>query len=172
MRKTISAVTMLALGASALAADALPSGWTQREDGAYVHQQTGTVCGVEIAGLKRTSLEQGTASIVATCSYRGDDRHRGTIRIRNYTPGEGETPMAIQNDRTLMEPPASPDRVPVSAIRMPPVPDEEGTQMQRLVITVTRAGLLIDCDGTYPSSEGKNFKSLFSDACTRQFDPK
>jgi hypothetical protein len=144
MRRPIAVAALLMLAIPAWADEALPLGWTQREDGAYVHAQTTTVCPRELADHTRTSLRVGTPPIIAECTYAKGADMIGIIRIRNYVPGQGETELAIENDRKLMEP----GTTTVSAGRMPPVRPSEGKQ--RFITTVARGGLLIDCDSTFP----------------------
>jgi len=155
----------LALAGSPSLADPLPPGWSQREDGAFVHQQSTAVCPLEIAGHKRTGIEAGAAPVLGICSYAKGSDMTGVIRVRSYVPGQGETQMAIENDRLLM----APGSTTVSTGRMPPMRPSEGKQ--RLVLTVTRGGLLIDCDSTYPWVDAPaDATTGFSEVCIRQFD--
>jgi hypothetical protein len=167
MRADLALAALSMLCATAALADALPAGWTSREDGAFVHQASGAACPAELGGLERTALEAKGAPDLGVCSYAGEQDREGQIRAREYVPGAGETPLAIQNDKTLMEPPSG-DRKPMSAIRVGPGPDRNGAPTQQNVITLTRNGLLIDCIGRQPQSDTSKVAFDFALACLKQ----
>ena len=147
-------------------ADVLPPGWAAREDGALVHQASGATCPAELGGLKRTQLDAKGAPDLGICGYSGDGDHEGLIRVREYVPGAGETPLAIQNDKMLMEPPLGSRNV--SGIRAGPGPDKNGVPTQQFVVTVTHNKLLIDCIGRQSRTDESKFASDFAIACMTQ----
>jgi hypothetical protein len=136
-------IALLASHALALAND-LPPGWTARDSTLVVHDQSGAKCPSEIGAAKRTKIESKGAPDLGICYYAGDFDREGLVRVRQYVRGAGETPLAIQNDRMLMEPPPGTPEI-VSAQRVGPGPDKGGAPTQQSVITMKKGGLLVDC---------------------------
>jgi hypothetical protein len=147
------AIATLALAAAAVAGT-LPAGWSAREDGAVVHGPSGAVCPTEIAGFKRVGLDSKGAPDLGLCAYTGAQDREGLIRVRQYVPGVGESSLAIQNDKMLMEP--QPGRQIVAGQRVGPGPAKNGAPTQQFVLTIARKGLLVDCiSRQLKSDEGK-----------------
>jgi len=122
----------------------LPPDWTQRDDGALVHGPSGARCPAELDGFKRIGLETKGAPDLGICKYAGEQDREGLIRVRQYVRDAGETPLAIQNDRMLIEPPPGSPQV-VAGQRVGPGPEKNGAPTQQFVITLARKGLLVDC---------------------------
>jgi hypothetical protein len=97
--------------------------------------------------LKRIGIEVGAPPVIALCNYSDGQSKTGVIRIRTYVPGQGESELAIKNDEALMRPGST----TVSTARLPPVHFQQGQPtIVREVSSVTRGGLLIDCEETFP----------------------
>jgi hypothetical protein len=135
--------------------------WIKASDGSYTHKPSGTLCATTVQGfaLKRLDLSAIEGSL-GICDYIDSAGRIAEIRVRQYLPGVGETALAIENDRKLME--SSADQKLSSAIRAGPGPAIDGQTSLRDVITVRRNDLLIDCaawekmsqsDGTSPIME-------------------
>jgi hypothetical protein len=151
MKATV-AVALLWLGAlqgcSSSATQTEASEWDKAGDGSYTHKPSGAICAASVEGFALQGLQMpATEGSLGTCEYQDGTGRRGEIRVRRYLPGVGETPLAIQNDKTLMEGAAAgdPNQQPVGAFRVGPGPEIEGAPSQRDVVTVKRNGLLIDC---------------------------
>jgi hypothetical protein len=166
MRNTITALTLLTLSAPVLAADALPTGWTQREDGAYVHTASAAICPAELGGLKRAGLEAKAAPDLGICTYTSEQDREGLIRVRQYVRGQGETSLAIQNDIMLIEPPPGSPNV-VAGQRVGPGPEKNGAPTQQFVITVAHNGILIDCVSRRLKSDQGDIATDFALACMK-----
>ncbi|QEX21245.1 hypothetical protein FRZ61_11680 [Hypericibacter adhaerens] len=154
MKRTIAVGALLLLALQACAspdgkegANAAASDWIKASDGSYTHKASGALCPIEVEGFALQGLKMPEApGSLGTCLYADSAGRRGEIRVRRYIPGVGETPLAIQNDKTLMEgATSSSDQVITSTIRAGPGPEINGERSQRDVITVKRNGLLIDC---------------------------
>jgi hypothetical protein len=163
---TLALAVASMLGAMAARADDLPAGWSARADATLVHEQSGTTCPPELAGFKRVQIDSKGAPDLGVCTYAGNPDLEGLIRVRQYVRGAGETPLAIQNDQTLMEPPPGSPQI-VSAIRSGPGPEGNGAATQQFVITKKRNGLLVDCIGRQPRSDTGKGASDFALACLK-----
>ncbi|MDZ4867732.1 MAG: hypothetical protein SGI91_10445 [Alphaproteobacteria bacterium] len=84
--------------------------------------------------------------------------------MRQYVPGLGDTPLAVQNDKMLMEPQSG--RKIVAGQRVGPGPDKNGAPTQQFVLTIARKGLLVDCiTRQLKSDQGKDAMD-FAFACS------
>lgn len=155
------------VGTAIAHADDLPSGWSARADATLLHQQSGATCPLELAGLKRVRIASNGAPDLGICTYAGEPDLEGLIRVRQYVRGAGETPMAIQNDQMIMEPPPGSPKI-VSGIRMGPGPTRNGAATQQVVLTITLNGLLIDCIGRQLQSDDSKRGFEFASACTKR----
>jgi hypothetical protein len=121
-------------------------------------QPSGAVCATSVQGFALKGLDlSATEGSLGICNYADGAGRVAQIRVRHYLPGVGETALAIENDKKLME--SSADPKSSSAIRAGPGPAIDGQTSLRDVITVRRNDLLIDCaawekmsqsDGTSP----------------------
>lgn len=152
--------------AAAASGDTLPPDWSALEDGMLVHGPSGALCPGEIAGLKRTGVTSMGPPDLGICAYAGAQEREGLIRVRQYVPGAGETPLAAQNDKMLMEP--SSGRKIVAGQRVGPGPDKNGAPTQQFVITVARKGLLIDCVSRQLKSDQGDDAMNFALDCMKQ----
>jgi len=155
------------LYATAALADALPPGWSAQPDGALAHGSSGATCPLALSGFNRMTIESKGAPDLGICTYAGDNGREGLIRVRQYVRGAGETPLAIQNDQMLMEPPSGGRQI-ASAIRSGPGPEKNGSKTQQFVLTIARNGLLIDCIGRWLQSDDSEIGSDFALACLQQ----
>ena len=151
------------------AANTLPSDWSAREDGMLIHALSGALCPPEIAGFKRTGVESKGSPDLGICAYAGEQEREGLIRVRQYVRGDGETPLAIENDRMLIEPPPGTPKI-VAGQRVGPGPAKNGVPTQQIVITMARTGLLIDCIGRQLKSDHGNGTMDFTLACMKLQD--
>ena len=168
MRTSIATIsfTLLAAGAGSIAAAqaGLPPGWSTKEDGAFVHAQSGATCPLTLGGLSRKDLRSAGEPDLGICFYADDKAHEGEVRVRQYVRGRGETPLAIRNDQMLMEPsPGSPKIV--IGLRSGPGPERNGVRTSQSVLTKARGGLLIDCVEIQPADD--QTKLDFASACMR-----
>jgi hypothetical protein len=154
MKPRIAVTLLLLTGLQACTSPApqtepFASDWTKAGDGSYSHKPSGALCAASVGGFTLKGLQLlAVEGRLGTCEYADSSGRRGEIRVRRYLPGVGETPLAIENDKTLMEGgtvPGQPDQKPTSTIRIGPGPAIDGEPSQREVITVKRNGLLIDC---------------------------
>jgi hypothetical protein len=132
--------------------------WIKAADGSYTHKASGAVCATSVQGFALKGLDlSATDGSLGICNYADGAGRVAQIRVRHYLPGVGETALAIENDKKLME--SSADPKSSSAIRAGPGPAIDGQTSLRDVITVRRNDLLIDCaawekmsqsDGTSP----------------------
>lgn len=167
MRTALLASVLIASTAALALAYALPEGWSQRDDGAFVHQASTAICPTELGGLKRTQLASNGPPDLGVCTYTGDADRIGLIRVRQYVRGAGETPLAVQNDQVLIEPkPGQPDVV--AGYRAGPGPETNGKPTRQFVLTFTRANkLLIDCIGRQLASDTTDTSPDFARACMK-----
>jgi hypothetical protein len=142
-------VALVSLPAQAAAAP-VPDGWTRADDGTYAHTQSGVIC--HPAKGPYTLVQVDGASdpgILGVCQYSAGPLRIGKIRVRTFIDGAGETPLAIQNDRTLMGViPAQgvpPGGRLVEAFRAGPGPAIDGTPTAQVVITSVVNGAMVDC---------------------------
>lgn len=138
---------MALLGCASPPAQPSSSDWISAGDGGYTHKPSGARCAASVEGfaLKKLTMP-ATQGSLGTCEYEDEAGRLGEIRVRRYLPGVGETPLAIQNDKTLMEEATSETgQTTTSTIRVGPGPEIDGAPSQRDVITVKRNGMLIDC---------------------------
>lgn len=163
----LALTTATMMGTTTALADDLPEGWSARADATLVHAQSGATCPLEIKGFKRVRIESKGAPDLGVCTYAGDQDREGLVRVRQYVRGAGETPLAAQNDRMLMEPPPGSNKV-VAGQRVGPGPDRNGAPTQQFVLTVARNGLLIDCLGRQLRSESGMAAFDFAMACVDQ----
>jgi hypothetical protein len=139
------------------------SDWTKAADGSYTHRPSGAVCAVEVEGFALQGLQmpaiQGSLGI---CQYADNDGRLGEIRVRRYIAGVGETPLAVQNDESLMRGTAAndPTQIITSTIRVGPGPEIGGEPSQRNVITIKENGLLIDCAAWEKKSLSDNWSQV------------
>jgi hypothetical protein len=161
-------ILLACITASATIASAaeLPPGWAAREADLVVHEQSGAKCPLELSGIKRTAIEAKGAPDLGICYYADDKDHEGLLRVRQYVRGAGETPLAIKNDRVLMEPEGN-ERNAVSGVRSGPGPAKNGAPTRQFVLTFKRNGLLIDCIGRQLGSDQGGFDGDFAIACKR-----
>jgi hypothetical protein len=155
MRQALFAGVVVALATATVAAAAepapvLPSGWTQDAGGTYHHPDSRTLCHPALGSYTLTRLDgPSEPGILGVCVYTGGTLRIGLIRVRKFIDGVGETPLTIQNDRTLMGLiPAQgvpPGGKLVESFRGGPGPIIEGTQTAQYVITQHAGDLLVDC---------------------------
>lgn len=162
--RTILVACVSASATIAWAAE-LPLGWTAREADLVIHEQSGARCPLELGGIRRTMIESKGEPDLGICYYADDKDHEGLLRVRQYVRGAGETPLAIQNDRVLMEPEGN-ERNVVSGVRGGPGPATNGTPTRQFVLTFKRNGLLIDCIGRQLASDQSKFDGDFAIACS------
>ncbi|HJW40420.1 MAG TPA: hypothetical protein VJ476_04225 [Rhizomicrobium sp.] len=141
---------LFAVAASAADLPALPDGWARAADGTYSHTGSGTNCLSTYGDLTFVRLDGPAApGTLGVCVYAAGDTKAGQIRIRKFVDGAGDTPLAVQNDRSLMGltpmagAPAG-SRM-VAADRVGPGPAINGAPSRQTVITTLRNGLLVDC---------------------------
>jgi hypothetical protein len=128
------------LAAATTASAPLLPGWTKTADGSLSHKESNVTCPAKVAGFSLGGLEKGKdENTLGICSYTASKERTAQIRVRRYVKGAGDTPMAVTNDETLMEPG---ELNIVSAVRVTPMPEEERAAD---VVTVTVNRLLIDC---------------------------
>lgn len=145
----LAAPSLVACATTAFCDD-IPRGWSHSQDGSYTHAESGVVCPTSFEGFAFLALAKSRdANSVGDCEY-GDSQGRiAEIRIRKYVRGVGDTPLAIQNDESLMEPSATSGLPPgaklMGAYRLGPGPEINGESTLRDVATITRRNLLIDC---------------------------
>jgi len=149
--------------ADAVPATPLPEGWTQASDGTYTHTESKIACPKTVGTYEFVRLDGPSApNLLGVCIYSGGAVRVGEIRVRKFIDGVGETPLAIQNDRSLMG--AGPSDAPagsklVSAMRLGPGPEIDGNATSQYVMTSVVGGLLKDC-----ISQTKRDKGEFDDA--------
>jgi hypothetical protein len=152
MRAAACLALLLAVSLPARAADPapVPDGWTRADDGTYTHVQSGVVCRPASGPYTLVRLEgPSEPGILGVCIYSGGPLRIGKIRVRTFIDGVGETPLAIQNDRTLMGM-APAQGAPaggklVAAFRGGPGPVIDGARTAQFVLTSTVKGLMVDC---------------------------
>lgn len=169
MHRIYPALLILLTVASVNAEDILPQGW-RTEDNTLVHEQSGARCPAEIDGLVRKGITSGGTPDLGVCAYAGENDREGLIRVRQYVRGQGETPLAIQNDETLMEP-QSGSRIPTMSMRSGPGPEKNGIASRQMVLTIARNGILIDCIGRQLASSQGDTSFEFAIKC-KQAQPE
>lgn len=147
MQRTLVAAALLF--ATTAFAQTLPDGWTSNSDGGYAHHDSGVTCAKTIGTYALTRLDGAAPpGTLGVCVYSGGDVRVGEIRVRKFVDGQGDTPLAIQNDRGLMGlvpiqglPPGA---RPLGAERMGPGPTIDGSSTVQSVLTSAHNGLLVD----------------------------
>jgi hypothetical protein len=118
--------------------------WIKASDGSYTHKPSGATCPTSVQGFSLKGLDlSATEGSLGICDYADSAGRIAEIRVRQYLPGVGETALATENDRKLME--SSGGQRLDSTIRVGPGPAIDGQTSQRDVITIRRNDLLIDC---------------------------
>lgn len=144
--------------------------WIKASDGSYTHKPSGTLCATTVQGFALKGLDlSATEGSLGVCRYTDDAGRVAEIRVRHYLPGVGETALAIENDRKLME--SSGGQRLDSTIRMGPGPAIDGQTSQRDVITVRRNNLLIDCAAWEKMSQSTDNSSIMDFAIDCQSMP-
>ncbi|MFM9863164.1 MAG: hypothetical protein ACKVRO_06115 [Micropepsaceae bacterium] len=159
----VSATASILLGASAMT-DPLPADWSPKADGTLNHGPSGAVCPVKLADFARTTIESKGAPDLGICTYAGGNNSEGLIRVRQYVRGQGETPLAIQNDEALIEPKPDTPNV-VIGFRVGPGPEKNGAPTRQAVLTTANNGLLIDCIGRQLASDSSEAGFEFAQQC-------
>jgi hypothetical protein len=121
----------------------LPDGWSL-DGNRTVHEASATRCLHEISGFRPLRLAGPLQpNILGTCRY-DDESGWGTagMQVRRYMRDTGESRLAIENDRALMEPNG---QSPMMMVRFAPTTNKKGEMGGIVIITKTRNGLLIDC---------------------------
>jgi hypothetical protein len=150
MKAVLCLIAVLGAGAALADSTAPPDGWTLNGDGVYSHSQSGVVCAKTVGTYNFVRLDgPSEPNILGVCVYSGGDLRIGEIRVRKFIDGVGETPLAIQNDRSLMGlvpmTGAPPGAKPLGAQRIGPGPMIDGNETRQSVVTTVRGGLLMDC---------------------------
>lgn len=159
-------VAGLFLTVSAAAAAQLPAGWVQKADGELSHKESGAICPAKLGVYALKGLQAGPdKNTLGICAYEHPKGPTGQIRVRRYVKGVGDTPMAITNDRGLMEP--SGEHEMIAAVRMTPLPEQDGEMQLAHVITITVNKLLIDCIAVRPADEKIEIAEPIHDQCTK-----
>lgn len=145
MQRTLVAAALLF--ATTAFAQTLPDGWASNSDGGYVHHDSGVACVKAIGTYTLTRLDGAAPpGTLGVCVYSGGDVRVGEIRVRKFVDGQGDTPLAIQNDRGLMGlVPSQAGTKPVATYRVGPGPQIDGAETVQVVMTFALKGLLIDC---------------------------
>lgn len=161
----VTAVASLLLAAAAASHTMpLPPGWGPFGESGLVHGESGAKCPLELASFKRTGIDSRGAPDLGICSYSGDNGREGLVRVRQYVRGQGDTPLAIQNDEALIEPkPGTPDVV--IGFRVGPGPEKNGVPTRQAVLTTANNGLLIDCIGRQIASDSSEVGFDFAREC-------
>jgi hypothetical protein len=152
VRAPLALFLVALVGIPAYAADApsAPGGWTRADDGTYTHTQSGATCPPAVGPYNLIQVDgPSEPGILGVCQYSAGPLRIGKIRVRTFIDGVGETPLAIQNDRSLMGvTPAQgvpPTGKLISSFRVGPGPVIDGTPTAQVVITSAINGLLVDC---------------------------
>ena len=121
----------------------LPVGWSEAGD-VMLHEASGTRCPHDISGFHAMRLSGPVEpNILGTCRYEDPSGwDEAGMQVRRYMRDVGESRLAIENDRALLEPRGG---TPMMMVRFAPVTNRNGEMGGVVIITKTRNGLLIDC---------------------------
>lgn len=156
----------LLVAVSAAAAAQLPPGWVQKADGELSHKESGAICPAKLGDYGLKGLQAGAdKNTLGICAYEDPKGPTGQIRVRRYVKGVGDTPMAISNDKGLMEP--SGEHEMIAAFRVTPMEAPDGQMLMAHVITITVNKLLIDCIAIRPADENVDLSKPIHDQCMK-----